>query len=163
MDGTRAIMPLHFTTDKRNAKVNPSLKKLFEKKIQRLIQHKADGGVAHPLLPRQGLSITLTLPYCRIFLKIITLVEKIFLKSRFTRLYIQQAGSRQARNAVGFETAKMKLPARPKGIKRACFLSLTTAESRLERFLSVVRLLQVKWVVHTLALLLVGGTHEAVF
>ena len=32
MDGTRAIKPLHFTTDKRNAKVNPSLKKFLKKR-----------------------------------------------------------------------------------------------------------------------------------
>ena len=32
---------------------------------------------------------------------------------------------------VGFEAAKRKLPDRPKGIKRACFPSLATVESRL--------------------------------
>ena len=84
---TRAITPSHFTTDNRNAKVNPSLKKFFEKKPRVLIQHKADGAWRTRRCPWQGLSITLTLPYCRIFLKIITLLEKIFLRSRFIRLY----------------------------------------------------------------------------
>ena len=65
---------------------------------------------------------------------------------------------------VGFEAAKRKLSSRLKGIKRACFPSLATVESRLERLCQLsVRLLQVKWVMHTLALLLIGGAHEAVF
>ncbi len=43
MDGMMTIMPLHVTTDNRNARVNPSLKKFWNRKIRALIQPKADG------------------------------------------------------------------------------------------------------------------------
>ena len=87
MDGTRAIKPLHFTTDKRNAKVNPSLKKFLKKRYGCSYSLKRMGAWRTRRRSCQGLSITLTLPYCRIFMKIITLFEKIFLRSRFTCLF----------------------------------------------------------------------------
>ena len=74
----RTITPSHFTTDKRNAKVNPSLKIFLKIKIRAIIPLKADGAWRTRRCSRQGLSITLTLPYCRIFLKIITLFEIFF-------------------------------------------------------------------------------------
>ena len=70
-------------------------------------------------------------------MKIITLFEKIFFeKPIYAPIYHRQAYAK-LETPVGFEAAKRKLPARFKGIKRACFPSLAAVESRLERLLLV--------------------------
>ena len=75
-------------------------------------------GCGAPAIARQDLSITLTLPYCRIFLEIITLFEKFFWETDL-RAYIYH-GLIQANfeAPVGFETAK-EAPGQIQGHKKS--------------------------------------------
>ena len=58
--------------------------------------------------------------------------KNFFEKPIYTLIYHRLAHAK-FETLVGFEASKSNLPARSKVIKRACFPSLTTVESRLER------------------------------
>ena len=64
--------------------------------------------------------------------------KNFFEKPIYTLLYHRLVYAK-FETPIGFEAANRKLPARLKVIKRACFLCLTTVESRLERLYNFMR------------------------